>query len=239
MHISTAGLLLVEEFEGFSATPYQDSVGVWTIGFGTTGADVSPLPRFLSRRDAQDLLARKLAEKYEPSVNGLGVPLNQNQFDALVSLAYNVGPGVMGWQIGRDLLARNYGAASADFMHYVYAGGQVLQGLVNRRNAERQLFDRPAGPPPDPHHYERYPNQAFLFGKLKVHERATVMEYDRRYPFIGHAFRKAILRGHIRLLRDRTWSLAHRNQPPAWHDGRNLGWRWNRLNDRLTGRAHH
>ena len=143
MRTSKRGLELIEQFEGFRANRYLDAVGVPTIGFGTTAADVRPLPATCNRAQAEAWLADNVARKYEPAVRALGVPLNQNQFDALVSLAYNLGPGVFGWQIGTDLRKRDYKAASADFMHYVYAGGRKLQGLVNRRAAERRLFDTP------------------------------------------------------------------------------------------------
>lgn len=151
MRTSPNGLRLIEQFEGYSSKRYLDSVGVPTIGFGTTAADIGTVPPSCTREQAEGWLRGNLERKYEPAVNRLGVPLTQNQFDALVSLAYNCGPGSMQWQIGRDLRARNYKAASADFMRYVYAGGHVLQGLVNRRAAERRLFDTPdSGKAPAP-----------------------------------------------------------------------------------------
>jgi len=153
MNTSKRGLLLIEAFEGFRPDRYLDAVGVPTIGYGTTAADVHPLPAHCTRDQAERWLADNVARKYEPAVRALNVPLNQNQFDALVSLAYNLGPGVFQWDIGTHLRARDYRAASADFMHYVHAGGRVLQGLVNRRAAERRLFDTPAeavAPSPKP-----------------------------------------------------------------------------------------
>lgn len=148
MHTSPRGLQLIEEFEGFVPYAYRDPVGVLTIGYGTTSADISPLPLRCTQAQAEGWLRTMLAHKYEPAVVGVGVPLNQNQFDALVSLAYNCGPGVMGWQIGRDLAARRYDAVAADFLRYIYAGGRILPGLVNRRRAERTLFLTPIAPQP-------------------------------------------------------------------------------------------
>jgi lysozyme len=147
MHVSANGLRLIESFEGYSSTRYLDAVGVPTIGFGTTAADIGTVPTKCTREQAERWLRDNIARKYEPAVNGLNVPMSQNQFDALVSLAYNCGPNAMGWQIGADMRARNYRAASADFGRYVYAGGRKLQGLVNRRAAERRLFDTPPGTP--------------------------------------------------------------------------------------------
>jgi len=150
MRTSPRGIRFIGSWEGFSETRYLDAVGVPTIGFGTTAADVSPLPMRCTREQAERWLAINLERKYEPAINSLGSHLNQNQFDALVSLAYNCGPGVVNWQIGKDVRNKNMKAASADFMRYVYAGGRPLQGLINRRRAERRLFDSAAAAPPAP-----------------------------------------------------------------------------------------
>jgi GH24 family phage-related lysozyme (muramidase) len=155
MHISERGLALVESFEGWSSKAYWDPWGkVWTIGYGETQGVHQGM--VITRAEGNRLLREHMAKSYEPAVNGLGVPLNQNQFDALVSLVYNCGPGAMQWQIGVDLRARNYKAAANDFLRYVNAGGVRLQGLVNRRNAERTLFLTPVAAAVDPHHYDWY-----------------------------------------------------------------------------------
>jgi lysozyme len=155
MHVSANGLRLIESFEGYSSTRYLDAVGVPTIGFGTTAADIGTVPAGCTRQQAEGWLRTNIARKYEPAVNALGVPMSQNQFDALVSLAYNCGPGAMGWDIGKAMRRHDYVGASACFPRYVYAGGRKLQGLINRRAAERRLFDTPGGPPspapPPPH----------------------------------------------------------------------------------------
>lgn len=145
MRTSQAGIDLIKRFEGFRADRYRDPVGIWTIGYGTTEAVVKPLPMTVTQAQAEDLLRRSLQRQYEPAINNLGVPLNQQQFDALASFVYNLGPGAVGpgWTMGQRLRARDYRGASAAFMLYVKAGGQTLQGLVNRRRAERDLFDTP------------------------------------------------------------------------------------------------
>jgi hypothetical protein len=86
------------------------------------------------------------------AVNALGVPLNQNQFDALVSFTYNLGPGWTVQKTGiRDALkARRYRDVPREMKKWVKAGGKTLPGLVRRRNAEARLFAAPAGPPPRP-----------------------------------------------------------------------------------------
>lgn len=145
MKISKSGLRLIEQFEGFSASIYHDSVGVATIGYGTTSADVNPLPRHLTQHQAEQLLARKLNEKYGAAINALRLPFNQNQFDALCSFTYNLGSGVLssGYTVGRLLRGRQWRAAADSMLQYDHAGGQVLAGLSRRRRAERSLFLTP------------------------------------------------------------------------------------------------
>lgn len=251
MNTSPNGLHLIEEFEGFVDHQYRDSVGVPTIGFGTTAADISPLPLTCTRAQAEQWLVGHLASKYEPAINGLGVPLNQNQFDALVSLAYNCGPGVVDWQIGRDLRARNYAAASGDFMHYVFAGGQVLQGLVNRRAAERHLFDTPASPPPpppDPHHYSRYDTtkRTLLDGKseLDIVKRYDVLRAEQGLIHHPHNAELAALRAQCRRAAARVYYESHHPEhapSPAWGAERptwgfaHRGWRFQQLRHRYKG----
>jgi lysozyme len=261
MHISERGIRMIEGFEGFVDHQYDDGTGVMTIGYGTTRADVDPLPTTMTQAEAEQFLRRKLAEKYEPAVNALDVPLNQNQFDALVSLVYNCGIGAMQWQIGRDLRARNYPAAAEDFGRYVYAGGRVLQGLVNRRHAERALFltpDSDSGadsqmPTNDP--YAIFPDRTFRFVRgslvnvpavlstfdgtvLELNERSTVHQYDRlmQNPAVHH---KQIRRHELWLLvlRKRVWTVAHHplgpEGKPTW-DVASRGARWKELERRTA-----
>src|SRR4051794_33896677 len=96
MKVSDAGIALIKEFEGFpyGGRPYQDMVGVWTIGYGHTEG-VKPQSQPLSEPKACELLGQDLNRKYGPSVDGVGVDLGQHQFDALVSFVYNCGPGAV------------------------------------------------------------------------------------------------------------------------------------------------
>ena len=255
MHTSENGLRLIESFEGFVPHQYNDGTGVMTIGYGTTSADVSPLPTFLTHTEAEKLLREKLAHKYEPAVISLGVPLNQNQFDALVSLAYNCGPGAMQWQIGRELRAHNYPAAADCFRRYVYAGGRVLQGLVNRRAAERALFlTPPTEQQADP--YAIFVDTSFRFSReslsnipavlstfggetLVLNERATVREYDRLSHDANHD--AVSLHKHrlwLAVLRKRLWHVAHNplgpTGKPTWGVA-HRGGRWQGLARRTGG----
>ena len=152
MRISQRGLDLIKQFEGYRDKRYLDSVGVPTIGYGTTAAVINPVPATCTREQAEAWLRTSIERSYAPPVNAMGVPLNQNQFDALVSFVYNLGPGSVGTSstMGQRLRARDYKGASNAFGLYVNAGGKPLQGLINRRAAERKLFDTPAVAPPPP-----------------------------------------------------------------------------------------
>lgn len=150
MSISESGVKMIEGFEGLRLTAYQDAGGVWTIGYGHTGG-VRP-GEHISQAQAEAYLKSDLGWAQSAVRRNVHVPLSQNQFDALVSLTYNLGAGGYGGLL-HDLNAGNYAKAQQDFHLYVHAGGRVLQGLVNRRNKEAALFGSkaPGGstqPPP-------------------------------------------------------------------------------------------
>lgn len=239
MQISQAGLTLIENFEGYSSARYLDSVGVPTIGYGTTAAVVDPVPETCTREQAQAWLTDSLARQYEPAVNAIGVPLTQNEYDALCSLVYNCGPGVVsaGTSIGSDLRARRYGAAAQDFMLYVRAGGQVLQGLVNRREAERHLFLTP-WVDPDPMRYLWFDTTIRDLGRGRHgSERAIVKEYDRKRA------RWKLFRGRLGRLKDDMGILAGRLESVMDDDPSGAGlyhrpWRKSQLEGRAAGRRY-
>src|SRR4051812_33830431 len=90
--VSRNGVALIKRFEGFRSRPYRDAVGVWTIGYGETkgiGPGTNPWSETFASQRLQDRVNRDFA----PYINALKLPLNQNQFDALASFIYNVGPG--------------------------------------------------------------------------------------------------------------------------------------------------
>jgi lysozyme len=144
--LSDRGAQLIAEFEGFRSCPYWDT-NHWSIGHGTRSAKGA---RCIDREEARRRLRQQADAVYGAAVNNIGVKLNQNQFDALTSLAYNVGPGVVGdfSPVGRALRARDWRKAADAMLAYNQAGGQVLAGLTNRRRKERELFLRPPPPPP-------------------------------------------------------------------------------------------
>ena len=142
--INNNGLRIVKGFEGLELRAYQDSVGVWTIGYGHTAAagppDVYP-GQSITEAEAESILRRDL-RKFEGGVRDeVKVPLTSDQFSALVSFSFNVGVGALANStLLRKLNARDYQGAANEFPRWVKAGGRTLQGLVRRRDAERALF---------------------------------------------------------------------------------------------------
>lgn len=144
MQISNAGISLIKEFEGCRLKAYQDSVGVWTIGYGWTqpvnGRKIGP-GMVIDQATAERLLKCGLVQ-YEQGVNQLvKVIVTQGQFDALVSFAYNLGLRSLSTStLLRKLNAGDRQGAADEFGKWVNAGGVRLNGLVKRREAERKLF---------------------------------------------------------------------------------------------------
>lgn len=144
MQISTNGIALIKRFEGLELKAYQDSVGVWTIGYGWTqpvdGRKIGP-GMVIDQATAERLLKCGLVQ-YEQGVNQLvKVIITQGQFDALVSFAYNLGLRSLSTStLLRKLNAGDMQGAADEFGKWVNAGGVRLNGLVKRREAERKMF---------------------------------------------------------------------------------------------------
>jgi len=140
MKTSEAGVTLIKSFEGCRLTAYQDLVGVWTIGYGHT-KDVGE-GMTISQHQADIMLEVDLDE-FEGYINKhVIVPLTQNQFDALVSWVYNLGPNNL--QSSTMLIILNegkYDEVPYQLKRWNRAGGQVSKGLVRRRDAEAGLFE--------------------------------------------------------------------------------------------------
>lgn len=144
MQTSDKGIALLKEFEGCKLTAYQDSVGVWTIGYGwTQPVDGKPIRAgmTINQETAERLLKTGLVS-YESDVSRLvKVGLTQGQFDALVSFTYNLGARSLSTStLLRKLNAGDYAGAADEFLRWNKAGGKVLNGLTRRREAERDLF---------------------------------------------------------------------------------------------------
>lgn len=145
MTTSPIGRKLIEEFEGFSPSAYKDQNGIPTIAYGhTSGVHMG---QTCNITQAEQFLADDL-KTAEAAINDLvRVPLTQNQFDALVSLVYNIGRGNFACStVLRSLNENQYLAASAAILMWNRIGGEVNAGLVRRRQAERNLFLSPVGP---------------------------------------------------------------------------------------------
>lgn len=144
MKISQVGIELISSFEDLKLNAYDDGVGVWTIGIGTTvypnGVKVKKGDK-CTLEQAKEYFAHDL-KRFESSVNNLvKVPLSQNQFDALVSLTYNIGQTAFSNStLLKKLNAKDYQGAADQFPRWNKGGGKVMKGLVRRREAERALF---------------------------------------------------------------------------------------------------
>ena len=144
MQTSEKGIALIKQFEGCKLTAYQDSVGVWTIGYGwTQPVDGKPIRSgmTINQETAERLLKTGLVS-YESDVSRLvKVGLTQGQFDALVSFTYNLGARSLSTStLLRKLNAGDYAGAADEFLRWNKAGGKVINGLTRRREAERALF---------------------------------------------------------------------------------------------------
>lgn len=138
--LDSTGINLIKGFEGWVPCYYKDPVGYPTIGYGHLIKSGDPYHpgTCLTQAQGEALLASD-AQGFVNCVNGQNLKLNQHQFDALVSFAYNLGCGNLG-QVSSAIRAGNYGGVCGIMEQYVHAGGQVLQGLVNRRRQECALF---------------------------------------------------------------------------------------------------
>ena len=139
MKTSQEGIALIKKFEGCELTAYQCSAGVWTIGYGHTKDVVEGME--ISQETAEEWLVKELDE-YENYIHKyVSAPLSQNQFDALVSWVYNLGPAnLKASTLLKVLNAGDYEGVPAQIKRWNKAGGQVLEGLIRRREAEALLF---------------------------------------------------------------------------------------------------
>lgn len=143
MKIGEKGIDLIKTFEGCRLQSYQDSVGVWTIGYGHTQGVFAG--QTITQEDAEALLRQDLSD-FSKSVSRLvyGHNITQEQFDALVSFAYNLGvANLKSSTLLKKVKADPNDATIADeFRRWVYAGGKKLTGLVRRRESEAMLYTK-------------------------------------------------------------------------------------------------
>ena len=139
METSSEGISLIQKFEGCELEAYQCSAGVWTIGYGHTKDVVEGMT--ITKEQAEQMLVDELHE-YENYINEyVTVALSQNQFDALVSWVYNLGPAnLKASTMLKVLNSGKYEDVPAQMKRWNKAGGKVLEGLIRRREAEACLF---------------------------------------------------------------------------------------------------
>ena len=140
MKTSNAMRTMIGAWEGCRLEAYRDPVGIWTIGYGHTGPDVKPGQR-IDESEADRLLAADLA-RFEAQVTDMADDAtNQQQFDALISFCYNLGPAALGDStLLRLHNAGDYTGAAAQFVRWNHAGGKVLAGLTRRREEEAAVY---------------------------------------------------------------------------------------------------
>lgn len=148
MEISREGLAELADYEDIMQMPYLDSGGVKTVGIGSTSSDVPDLPSWpwdkkISIEEAIDIYKKGLV-KYEAAVNSAlnGKVIPQNQYDALVSITYNIGTGAMRNSTFMKRVMRNDSPANivAAMKMFNKDNGKTVQGLINRRKYEGDVF---------------------------------------------------------------------------------------------------
>ena len=145
MRVSDKAIKMIRHHEGVRVTPYQDAIGLWTVGVGHLIGDGKTLPdewnRTLTMGEVDEILRKDLA-RFEAGVERLcPTGLTQSRFDALVSISFNFGLGNL--QRSSIRMKHNRGEfedAADSFLLYNKAGGKIFKGLVNRRNDERALY---------------------------------------------------------------------------------------------------
>jgi lysozyme len=142
MHASDKILKIIEDFEGVKLQSYIDLAGVWTIGAGLTGPDIGPGMQ-ITRAEANAMFKDRIEREFEPGLNrAIGrAATTQNQFDAMLSLAYNIGMGAF---LRSHLLTYHrqgdYDAAAAEFGKWCHVKGRVVSGLAHRRDVEADIY---------------------------------------------------------------------------------------------------
>ena len=139
MKISQEGIDLIKHFEGCELESYRCSANVLTIGYGTTKNVVEGMT--ITQQMAEEMLDKDLLEFEEYVDKLIEVPLNQSQYDALIAWTYNLGPTNLANSSLRKVLNKGaYDEVPAQMRRWNKSNGEVLTGLVRRREAESLLF---------------------------------------------------------------------------------------------------
>lgn len=141
MQLSEQGRGLIARFEGFSPMPYRCPAGVLTVGFGHVVREGERWEHPLSHAQAEQVLAQDVQAAERAVACYIHVPLEQSQFDALVSFTFNVGAAALQRSTLRAVVNRGeHAEAPQQFLRWIYAKGRPLKGLVARREAEAALY---------------------------------------------------------------------------------------------------
>lgn len=139
MKTSSRGAELIKKWEGVRLKSYQDSVGVWTIGYGHT--KTAKPHQEISLKQAHELLEQDIKQHESYIDRYVKVYLTQNQYDALSSFVFNLGGGALQKStLLKKLNQGDYKGAGGEFLRWTKAGGKELKGLVNRRKEESRMF---------------------------------------------------------------------------------------------------
>ena len=137
---SAEGLAFTKRYEGLRKSAYQDSGGIWTIGYGHTGRDVSP-GMAISELEAEALLRADLRSAIDCVNLNVKLAIEQNQFDAIVDFCFNAGRGnFVRSTLLTKLNARDFAGAADQFGLWINVNGQPNRGLQRRRAAETAMF---------------------------------------------------------------------------------------------------
>ncbi len=144
--VSEACINFIKSWEGFFAKPYYDMVGVLTLGYGMTGDEIKGLSSITESKASdmlKDLINNKYAQIIKKSLDDKNISLKQNEFDALVSFAYNCGTaGLLGSTLYKNIVAgiRDKNTIISNFQAWSNGGGKRIEGLYRRRMKEAAMF---------------------------------------------------------------------------------------------------
>jgi lysozyme len=149
--INQAGIDLIKQWEGCKLKAYKDVAGIWTVGYGlTSGAGFIEVgPDTVLTQDEADWYLEQVVDKFASDIRPMiAGQINENQFAAFVSLAYNIGVGAF----KRSSALKHFNAGRIELVPdamrmWKKAGGKTVQGLINRREAEVTLFLKPVAKP--------------------------------------------------------------------------------------------
>lgn len=137
-----AGMALTRSFEGLNLAAYVDQRGVWTIGYGHTGPGIHA-GLSISEDEAEAFLASDIAGAVAGVNRLVTAPVTQNQFDALVDFTFNLGCASFAHStLLRQVNAGDFALAAGEFLLWDHVHGRVVSGLLRRRQAEMELFER-------------------------------------------------------------------------------------------------